>query len=422
MAGMNKPPCVIDNGTGYTKMGFAGNCEPDYIIPTTISTRSEKGVGSSSATRKAGVDDLDFYIGNEAFDHTSTHTLNYPIREGLVDDWDNMERLWQRCIFKYLRSEPEDHYFLLTEPPLNTPENREATAEIMFETFNVPGLYIAVQAVLALAASWTKIKDPKQRTLTGTVIDSGDGVTHVIPVAEGYVIGSCIKHIPLAGRNITQYIQQLMRERGEPVPPESSLEVAQKVKEMYSYVCPDLVKEFNKYDAKPEKFFKVHQDIHPKTGKPWSCDVGYERFLGPEIFFNPEIFNPQFSTPLPEIVDEAILRCPIDTRRGLYKNIVLSGGTTMFKDFGRRLERDVRKRVDRRFDDMMATFGDKASSVSATKTEVSVISHHMQRFAVWFGGSMLASTPEFYRVCHTKAQYEEEGPRICRHNAVFQAS
>ena len=58
------------------------------------------------------------------------------------------------------------------------------------------------------------------RTLTGTVIDSGDGVTHVIPVAEGYVIGSCIKHIPLAGRSITQFIQQLMRERKEPIPSE----------------------------------------------------------------------------------------------------------------------------------------------------------------------------------------------------------
>jgi len=153
---------------------------------------------------------------------------------------------FSRCIFDKLRCEPEDHYFLLTEPPLNTPENREYTAEIMFETFNVPGLYIAVQAVLALAASWTK-KDASERTLTGTVVDSGDGVTHVIPVAEGYVIGSCIKHIPLAGRDITNYIQQIQRERKEPIPAEDSLDTARVVKEMYSYVCPDMVKEFGKY-------------------------------------------------------------------------------------------------------------------------------------------------------------------------------
>ena len=93
----------------------------------------------------------------------------------------------EQIIFKYLRCEPEDHFFLVTEPPLNTPEHREYLAEIMFESFNVPGLYIALQAVLALAASWTARKIG-ERTLTGVVVDSGDGVTHVIPVAQVRVI------------------------------------------------------------------------------------------------------------------------------------------------------------------------------------------------------------------------------------------
>jgi len=102
-----------------------------------------------------------------------------------------MERFLEQSIFKYLRAEPEDHHFLLTEPPLNTPENREYTAEIMFESFNVPGLYIAVQAVLALAASWTS-RQLGERTLTGIVIDSGDGVTHVIPVVIDIIINLSI--------------------------------------------------------------------------------------------------------------------------------------------------------------------------------------------------------------------------------------
>ena len=258
----NKPPVVIDNGTGYTKMGFSGNVEPQYIIPTVLATKDVEG---EVRGKKDGIEDLDFHVGDAAFSNSTTHQLNYPIRHGLIDNWDNMERLWQRCIFEYLRCEPEEHYVLLTEPPLNPPENREYTAEVMFETFNVPGLYIAVQAVLALAASWTS-NQVKDRSLTGTVIDSGDGVTHVIPVAEGYVIGSCIKHIPLAGRTITQYIQQLMRERKEPVPAEDSLEVAKRVKEMYSYVCPDLAKEFARFDEKPEKYFKQYQGIKKSTG------------------------------------------------------------------------------------------------------------------------------------------------------------
>lgn len=172
----------------------------------------------------------------------------------------------------------------MTEPPLNTPENREYTAEIMFESFNVPGLYIAVQAVLALAASWTS-RQVGERTLTGTVIDSGDGVTHVIPVAEGYVIGSCIKHIPIAGRDITYFIQQLLRDREVGIPPEQSLETAKAVKERYSYVCPDLVKEFNKYDTDGSKWIKQYTGINAISKKEFSIDVGYERFLGPEILF-----------------------------------------------------------------------------------------------------------------------------------------
>ncbi|XP_054511264.1 actin-related protein 3C isoform X3 [Pan troglodytes] len=205
-----------------------------------------------------------------------------------------------------------------TESPLNTPENREYLAEIMFESFNVPGLYIAVQAVLALAASWTS-RQVGERTLTGIVIDSGDGVTHVIPVAEGYVIGSCIKHIPIAGRDITYFIQQLLREREVGIPPEQSLETAKAIKEKYCYICPDIVKESAKYDVDPRKWIKQYTGINAINQKKFVIDVGYERFLGPEIFFHPEFANPDFMESISDVVDEVIQNCPIDVRRPLYK-------------------------------------------------------------------------------------------------------
>lgn len=170
-------------------------------------------------------------------------------------------------------------------------------------------------------------QDVTKRTLTGTVIDSGDGVTHVIPVAEGYVIGSSIKHIPLAGRDITSFVQQLQLEReGNAIPPKLRKTVAKVTKEKYSYVCPDLVKEYAKYDAEPDKFIKQHEFDDTVAGKKHMIDIGYERFLAPEMFFSPEIFSSDFLTPLPRVVDETVQSCPIDTRRGLYNNIVLSGG------------------------------------------------------------------------------------------------
>ena len=152
------------------------------------------------------------------------------------------------------------------------------------------------------------------------------------------MIGSSIKHIPIAGRDITHFVQQLLRERENSIPPEDSLEVAKRIKEMYSYVCPDIVKEFKKYEAEGDKWFKRAEFVHSVTQKvcfydlgffyriltlhhaqPYTVDVGFERFLGPEIFFNPEIASSDFLTPLPDVVDDVIQSCPIDTRRGLYK-------------------------------------------------------------------------------------------------------
>ncbi|KAG7222992.1 hypothetical protein INR49_029214 [Caranx melampygus] len=340
------PPCVIDCGTG-------------------IAIKESASVGEQAQRRLVrGVDDLDFYIGDEAVDKPN-YATKWPIRHGMVEDWDLMEKFMEQVIFKYLRAEPEDHSFLMTEPPLNTPENREYLAEIMFETFNIPGLYIAVQAVLALAASWTS-RQVGQRTLTGIVIDSGDGVTHAIPVAEGYVIGSCIKHIPIAGRDITFFIQQLLRDREVGIPPEQSLETAKAVKERYCYICPDIVKEFTKYDSDPGKWIKQYRGVNAVSKTAFHIDVGYERFLGPEIFFHPE----------------RDLKRVVDARLRLSEE--LSGGR-----------------------------------IKPKPMEVQVVTHHMQRYAVWFGGSMLASTPEFFQVCHSKKDYDEIGPSICRHNPVF---
>ncbi|XP_028058438.1 actin-related protein 3 isoform X2 [Camellia sinensis] len=383
----SRPAIVIDNGTGYTKMGFAGNVEPCFTLPTVVAINESfvnqprsSGKGSNwLAQHSAGVmADLDFYIGDEALSRSrsnNTYTLTNPIRNGQVDNWDAMERFWQQCIFNYLRCDPEDHYFLLTESPLTPPESREYTGEIMFETFNVPGLYIAVQPVLALAAGYTTSKCE----MTGVVVDVGDGATHVVPVADGYVIGSSIKSIPIAGKDVTLFIQQLMRERGEHVPPEDSFEVARKVKETYCYTSSDIVKEFNKYDREPAKYIKQYKGIKPRTGAPYSCDIGYERFLGPE-------------------------------------NVVLSGGSTMFKDFHRRLQRDLKKIVDAR---VLASDARLGGEIKAQPVEVNVVSHPIQRYAVWFGGSVLASTSEFFSACHTKAEYEEYGASICRTNPVF---
>ncbi|KAI0984031.1 hypothetical protein GJ496_001881 [Pomphorhynchus laevis] len=377
------PPVVIDNGSGYAKLGYAGNNQPQFVIPSAMAIREKPG----EVRPCTGLDDLDFFIGEEAFDKAGAgYSVKYPIRHGLVEDWDLMERFWEQCIFKYMHSEPEDHVFLLTEAPMNTPENRETMAEIMFESFNVRGLYIAVQAVLALAASW--LSSSGTRTLTGTVVDSGDGITNVIPVVEGYVIGSHIKQIPVSGRDVTHFIQTLIREREVGVPPEQSLETARQIKEQLCYVCPDIVQEFTKYDTDPSKWRKTFNGLNNINQNQFSIDIGYERFLAPEIFFHPEFANPDYLESISTVVDNVIQLCPIDVRRGLYKNIVLSGGSTLFKDFDKRLRRDIQRIVNFR----LKSIPSEDAQIKPQPINVQVMSHSMQKYAVWFGGSLIANT------------------------------
>lgn len=197
------------------------------------------------------------------------------------------------------------------------------------------------------------------------------------------------------------------------------MRVSEKIKENYSYVCQDIVKEFRKYDQDPYNWFERYQGEHSVTGRQYGVDVGYERFLAPEIFFNPEIYSSDFLTPLPNVVDEVISSSPIDVRRGLYKNIVLSGGSTMFDHFGARLKRDLRQLVDTRLTKSELQSGNLQKS---SGVEVNVISHKRQRHAVWFGGSLLAGLPDFYTSCYSKADYDEIGPSICRRYTIFGSS
>ena len=437
MSGKNA--VVIDNGTGFTKMGYAGNLDPDFVFPTAIADLAKKSNLSVSTKN----DEYNYYIGDEALriqSESNNHVTYYPMQNGIFDNWDMMEKYWHQSIYNYLKCDPQEHYFVLTEPPMNPPENRENVAEIFFETFNVPGLYIGVQAVFALmGCNSTFDKDTltstemdgkiteEQRSaikeLTGVVVDSGDGVTHVVPICDGFVLGSNMKHIPIAGRKITKFIEGMLRERGENIQTEDIYLACMNLKKKYGYVANDLLKEFAKYDKKEEddkmktfiqsNKFKMYSGIGKITQKPFSINLGYEVFLGPESFFSPEIIDKNWKMGLDETVDNTIQQCPIDYRRKLYSNIVMSGGSTQFKHFDRRLETTLQNRVDVRLaKNSTADFKPKPIKVNVTNNLA-------QKHVVWLGGSTIASSDNFGKMVHTREEYNEKGPSCCRFNAVF---
>lgn len=279
----HSPAIIIDNGSGFTKVGFSGAAEPQCIFQSAIGRSLKKNKDSP-------LSDLEFATGGD--DTLRSFGSNYesifPIKHGIIQDWDAMENLWTNCFYEKLRVNSEDHPILLTETPLNTPENREQAAEILFETFNVPALNISVQAVLSLASSWAN-ENVTTRELTGTVIDSGYGSTQIVPVVDGHVMSRCIEQYPIGGREVTSYIQQLMRERKEPVPSDMGVETARAIKERFTYTCPNIEKECERFDSNPEMYIQQYESIHKKTGKAWSCNVEYERFLAPEVVMDPKV-------------------------------------------------------------------------------------------------------------------------------------
>lgn len=160
---------IIDNGSGWIKAGFVGDDDPLAVFPTVIGRPKMPGI-------MVGMDQKDSYVGEEAETKKQVLNLKYPIEHGVVTDWNDMHKIWYHTFYNELRVDPKNCYVHMTDCPLNSKQNREKMIQIMMETFQVERFYVSVQAVLALYASG--------RT-TGIVLDSGDGVTHTVPIYEG---------------------------------------------------------------------------------------------------------------------------------------------------------------------------------------------------------------------------------------------
>jgi actin-related protein 3 len=263
-------------------------------------------------------------------------------------------------------------------------------------------------SVLALAGNW-ELKEK----MTGLVVDCGYNKTSLVPIVDGLIISEGIEQINRGGRDVDVYIQSMMRSRKERIPQGMSLEVARSVKEHYTYTCPCSIKESERYRCNPEPFQKIYKGIDKKCGNEFQCHVGIEQFLAPEILLNPKIHNQEFNISLADAVDDCIMKCPIDTKRQLFGNIILCGGSSAFKDFHRRLQKDVKHIIESRLVASRAKAGisDSTNPLSDIM-KVNVIENTAGVASVFLGGCNVASHPRFFDTCITKQLYEEEGARL----------
>jgi len=375
---------VCDNGTGFVKVGYAGTNFPAFSFRSMVGRPMMR---ADEKLSKKGIVLKDIMVGDEAANVREFLECSYPLENGIVRNWTDMKVLWDYTFNECLKIKDfAGNKILLTEPPANPFANRQKMYQHMFEEYGFGHTMVAIQAVLVLYA---------QGLLTGVVLDSGDGVSHVIPVYEGYGLPNLIKRLNVAGRHVTRHLVNLLQLRGYSLNRSADFDTARQIKERLCYVGYDLAVE----RRLASETTTLVQPFQLPDGR--IIKVGRERFEASEVLFDPDKAGVE-GDGLHKLLYGSIMKADIDLRSEFFKHIVLSGGTTMFAGLPSRLEKDVR--------DLWVEGVAKGDKSRAGRFKLKIEDPPRRKNMVFLGGSVLADImkdqQEFWL---SKEDYDEKG-------------
>jgi actin-related protein 2 len=354
---------VCDNGTGFIKCGYCTSNFPDYVFPCMV--------GRPLIRSRAKVNNIevqDIMVCDEAQKVRQMLEINYPVENGIVNNWEDMKHIYTYLFGpKKMNLNPHQAKILLTEAPLNPIKNRAKMLEVMLEHFEFHECSLAYQAILTLYA---------QGILTGVVVDIGDGVTHVCPVIDGFCLQNSIARLNIAGRDITRYLIRLLLLRGYVFNQTADFDTVQQIKEKLCYVAHDLEQE-RRLALDTTVLVETYTLPDGRTIK-----LSGERFEAPEVLFRPSLLGMEVSG-VAEQVFKVINSAPMDDRRKLYKQIVLSGGTTMYPGFCTRLELELEKLYEKHIL--------KGQSDKSAKNVICIEAPPRRKNMVFLGGAVYAN-------------------------------
>ena len=364
------PPVIIDNGSGELKAGFSGEVQPRVVLRSFVG----RPIGRPRMRLPGGQRDVYFHYEEECV-RGDNLAFKYPIQRGIVTDWEEMENIWDHVLYRGLRIGPTMHPIMLIQASLNPGHNRDRAAQVMFESFGAPAISFQTQPELSLFTSGRS---------TGLVVDCGDGVSQVVPIYQGKAVSASVYVHKIAGRDLTEYLLKMLVDRGYCFDTPRKLEIVRKIKEELCYVAHNFEEEMRI----PNEVSMINFEL---PGSP-KLTYGNERFRCPEPLFQPSILGAD-CIGIHESICRSIMECPEDIRDDLFANIILDGGSTMFRCLEDRLRREV-------------------AAIAPRSARINIVAPRDRTRSTWYGGSTASVLPSWSMRWISKEEYEEHGPFI----------